>query len=121
MPNLVPIEINDAGSDEYANAPIEAKDRLDVLKRRWVFYRNLDNEIENRVAWAIGLDNLPQTGSQRTPGFGAFDDQIGQPHLDRLLPPGARPLSLFVRSSQGQGHGFLIQIVAHAVGLAHCR
>jgi hypothetical protein len=94
-------------------------DRLDLLKGRGRFSWNIDDEIKHRVAWPISFANLPQTESQRlaSPGGGYHD--VRQLYLNGVLSPGARPCPLFVRSSHGKSQYLLIQIVPHALGLAH--
>jgi hypothetical protein len=59
MPDLMAIQINDTGPDQHSHAPIEAEQRLDVLKGDRTLHRNLDNKIKHGVASPISLDDLP--------------------------------------------------------------
>src|SRR6266496_498927 len=119
MPDLVPIEIDDTGGDQHSNAPIEAQNRVHLLKGGLLFDRNLDDEVEHRIACATWLDDLPQAGSQRLPRLSTNDDDLRQCHLNRLLSPIACPRSLLIGSTQSKRERLLIQIKTQTVGLAH--
>src|SRR5437588_11387364 len=93
MADLMAIQIDHAGGDEHADSPIEAKHGLDLLKGGELFDRNLDYEIEHRVARTIRRERFPQAGSQGFSGPGTFDHQIRQSHLDRFFAPMACPCS----------------------------
>src|SRR5437660_3236519 len=117
--DLVAVEIDHTSRDQDSDAPIEAEHCLALLKGGRLVHRNLDDKIQHCVANAIGLDDFPQRGSERMPGFRSLNHEVRQLHLNSLLAPMPCPCSLHVGSAQGQRETLLIEIIAHAVGLAH--
>jgi hypothetical protein len=110
-------EIHHRRGHQRANPPVPAQYPLHSLEVRLGRNRNLEDEIEDGVAYAIWLGDLEQRGGETVPCLQMRHDRVGQGQAHLWLGPPFGPGALRIGEAKGQITAAPLQIDAESIRL----